>query len=90
MVITRAGVGLRIAELLALRVQDVDFLRRTMQTSGRFCEMTRAGFHSNTKITTNVGVAEHGLRVPLRQGQKVPVDHGYVMQTASATLKAVP
>ena len=24
-----------------------------------------------------------------QQGQKVPVDHGYVMQTASATLKAV-
>jgi integrase len=29
MVITQAGLGLRIAELLALRVQDVDFLRRT-------------------------------------------------------------
>jgi integrase len=27
MVITHAGLGLRIAELLALRVQDVDFLR---------------------------------------------------------------
>jgi len=29
MVITQAGLGLRIGELLALRVQDVDFLRRT-------------------------------------------------------------
>ena len=29
MVITQAGLGLRVAELLALRVQDVDFLRRT-------------------------------------------------------------
>lgn len=29
MVITQAGIGLRIGELLALRVQDVDFLRRT-------------------------------------------------------------
>jgi integrase len=28
MVITQAGLGLRIGELLALRVQDVDFLRR--------------------------------------------------------------
>lgn len=29
MVITQAGLGLRLGELLALRVQDVDFLRRT-------------------------------------------------------------
>ncbi len=29
MVLTQAGLGLRIGELLALRVQDVDFLRRT-------------------------------------------------------------
>jgi integrase len=31
MVITQAGLGLRVAELLALRVQDVDFLRRTVR-----------------------------------------------------------
>ena len=31
MVITHACLGLRIAELLALRVQDVDFLRRTVR-----------------------------------------------------------
>jgi integrase len=31
MVITQAGLGLRIAELLALRVQDIDFLRRTVR-----------------------------------------------------------
>jgi integrase len=31
MVITQAGLGLRIAELLALRVHDVDFLRRTVR-----------------------------------------------------------
>jgi integrase len=29
MVIAQAGLGLRIGELMALRVQDVDFLRRT-------------------------------------------------------------
>lgn len=29
MVLTQAGLGLRIGELLALRMQDVDFLRRT-------------------------------------------------------------
>jgi integrase len=31
MVITQAGLGLRIGELLALRVRDVDFLRRTVR-----------------------------------------------------------
>jgi integrase len=30
MVITQAGLGLRIGELMALRVQDIDFLRRTV------------------------------------------------------------
>jgi integrase len=31
MVITQAGLGLRLGELLALRVQDVDFLRRQVR-----------------------------------------------------------
>jgi integrase len=31
MVITQAGLGLRIGELLALRVVDVDFLHRTVR-----------------------------------------------------------
>jgi integrase len=31
MVIAQAGLGLRIGELMALRVQDVDFLRRTVR-----------------------------------------------------------
>jgi integrase len=30
MVITQAGLGLRIGELMALRIEDVDFLRRTV------------------------------------------------------------
>jgi hypothetical protein len=31
MAIMHAGLGVRIAELLPLRVQDVDFLRRTVR-----------------------------------------------------------
>lgn len=31
MVVAQAGTGLRIGELMALRVQDVDFLRRTVR-----------------------------------------------------------
>ncbi len=35
MVVTQAGLGLRIGELLALRVEDVDFLRRTVRVEGQ-------------------------------------------------------
>jgi integrase len=37
-VITQAGLGLRIAELLALRVEDVDFLRRNVKID---CQLTQ-------------------------------------------------
>lgn len=36
MVVTQAGLGLRIGELLALRVEDVDFLRRTVRVEWQF------------------------------------------------------
>lgn len=38
MVITQAGLGLRIGELLALRVQDVDFLRRRVEVVWQFTD----------------------------------------------------
>lgn len=40
MVLAQAGLGVRIGELLALRVQDVDFLRRTVRIEWQF--VTRA------------------------------------------------
>ncbi|SFT63824.1 Site-specific recombinase XerD [Geodermatophilus amargosae] len=36
MVLAQAGLGLRIGELLALRVQDIDFLRRTVRVEWQF------------------------------------------------------
>ncbi len=42
MVITQAGLGLRIGELLALRVEDVDFLRRTVRIEFQIDRKTRA------------------------------------------------
>lgn len=36
MVLTQAGLGLRIGELLGLRVPDVDFLRRTVRVEWQF------------------------------------------------------
>jgi integrase len=38
MVLTQSGLGLRIGELLALRVQDVDFLRRTVRIEWQFTQ----------------------------------------------------
>src|SRR5205823_2995825 len=41
MVLTQAGLGLRIGELLALRVIDVDFLRRTVRVEDQIDQKTR-------------------------------------------------
>jgi integrase len=41
MVIVQAGCGLRIGELLALRVRDVDFLRRTLRVEDQIDRVTR-------------------------------------------------
>ena len=38
MVLTQSGLGLRIGELLALRVQDIDFLRRTVPIEWQFTQ----------------------------------------------------
>lgn len=41
MVVTQAGLGLRVSELLALRVQDVDFLRRTVRVEHQIDHKSR-------------------------------------------------
>lgn len=41
MVVAQAGLGLRIGELLALRVEDVDFLRRTVRVQDQIDRVTR-------------------------------------------------
>ncbi len=41
MVVAQAGLGLRIGELLALRVEDVDFLRRTVRVEHQIDRQTR-------------------------------------------------
>lgn len=41
MVLTQAGLGLRIGELLALRTSDVDFLRRTARVEHQIAQRTR-------------------------------------------------
>jgi integrase len=41
MVIVQRGLGLRLGELLALRAQDVDFLRRVVRIEEQMAELTR-------------------------------------------------
>ncbi|MGH3603662.1 MAG: site-specific integrase [Pseudonocardiaceae bacterium] len=41
MIVTQAGLGLRIGELLALRIVDVDFLRRTVRVEHQIDQQTR-------------------------------------------------
>jgi len=41
MVLTQAGLGLRIGELLALRVEDLDFLRRTVHVEHQVAQKPR-------------------------------------------------
>lgn len=41
LVIAQAGLGLRVGELLALRVPDVDFLRRTVRVEHQLTDLTR-------------------------------------------------
>jgi integrase len=48
MVLTQAGLGLRLGELLALRAVDVDFLRRTVRVEHQLEERTRARVEPKT------------------------------------------
>lgn len=51
MVLTQAGLGLRIGELLALRVQDVDFLRRTARVEDQIAPGARVRSEPKTPLS---------------------------------------
>ncbi len=57
MVITQAGLGLRLCELLALRVEDVDFLRRSVHI--------RSQFPSGRRVRTTTKTPRSERQVPL-------------------------
>jgi integrase len=52
MVITQAGLGLRIGELLSLRVQDVDFMRRTVRVEWQIAPGARVRSAPKTRRST--------------------------------------
>ncbi|MGY1736856.1 tyrosine-type recombinase/integrase [Geodermatophilus sp. SYSU D00684] len=49
MIIVQAGLGLRIGELLALRAEDVDFLRRTARVEWQFTSGSGSKFRTEPK-----------------------------------------
>ena len=54
MIVTQAGLGLRVAELLALRVEDVNFLGRTVKIDW---QLTQNGLDRvDPKLTALVAV----------------------------------
>jgi integrase len=105
MVITQAGLGLRIAELLALRVQDVDFLRPTVQIEW---QLSRDGKRRVPPITPRSrrmlplpnGVAESRYGKDRKSDAKAWqmwqanehrwVDPGYLIEACKRPAQAVP
>lgn len=76
MVLTQAGLGLRVGELLALRAQDVSFLGRSVRIEHQLAEGTRARVEPKTPrsrrtipLPAFVGeaLAEHLRRWPATQ-----------------------
>jgi integrase len=58
MVITQAGLGLRIGELPGLRVQDVDFLRRTVRIESQIRQ------HDRERVETKTQRAKRPIPLP--------------------------
>ncbi|MGI8798164.1 MAG: tyrosine-type recombinase/integrase [Pseudonocardia sp.] len=96
MVITQAGLGLRIGELLALRQSDVDFLRRTVRVEHQIDKRTRQQVASKTARSrrtlplpdvVSVALAEHVRQFPqapdgllLHTADGLPYWHEYYTQ----------
>lgn len=88
MVLAQAGLGLRLGELLALRAQDVDFLRRTVRVEHQLAEHTRERVDPKTPrsrrtipLPTMVaeGLAEHmRIHPPLKDGSLFYGNNGRV------------
>jgi integrase len=85
MVIAQAGLGLRLGELLALRVQDIDFLRRTARVEFQIAP--------RTKTRTEPKTPRSRRTIPLPQvvadtlaahiAQFPPVDDGSLFTTST-------
>jgi integrase len=88
MVIAQAGLGLRVAELLALRVEDVDFLRRTVrgewQTSPDGKQRVVPKTPRSRRTLPLPGVVAEALAAHMAAYQ--PADDGSLFTTAAGTM----
>ncbi|MGH3785094.1 MAG: tyrosine-type recombinase/integrase [Pseudonocardiaceae bacterium] len=68
MVLTQAGLGLRIGELLGLRLADIDFLRRTVRIEHQSHAVTRAlvppKTESSRRGTVNTTIRKANAKLP--------------------------
>jgi integrase len=87
MVIVQAGLGLRVGELLALRLADVDFLRRTVRVEHQIDKRTRERVPPKTPRSRRTiplpdvvaeALAEHIREFP-------PAANGLLFHTANGT-----
>lgn len=96
-VITQAGLGLRIAELLALRVQDVNFLKREVTVVDQLTQWTRERAVPKTTLSRRTvplpkvvgdALAAHLSQFPAVDGYLFTL-HGkpYLQNTFSVILK---
>ncbi|WP_328420205.1 hypothetical protein OG470_02145 [Micromonospora sp. NBC_00389] len=63
MVIVQAGLGLRLGELLALRVQDVDHLARTVRIEWQFAPQSKVRTEPKTRRSLRRPVPARLLRL---------------------------
>ena len=88
LIITQAGLGLRIAELLALRVQDVDFLRGSVKIDAQLTQ------DSKRRVDTKTPKSRRTLPLPAIVADALaahiaefpPAEDGTIFTTAQGNL----
>lgn len=85
MVVTQAGLGLRIAELFALRVSDVDFLRRTVRVEHQIDPKTRERIPPKTPRSRRTVPLPAVVAVALSEHLRAfpPAPDGLIFHTSS-------
>jgi integrase len=88
MVIAQTGLGLRVADLLALRVEDIDFLRRTVQVEWQTSPDGKQRVVPKTPRSRRTlplpGVVAEALAAHMAAYQ--PADDGSLFTTAAGTM----
>jgi integrase len=74
LVIAQAGLGLRIGELFALRVADVDFLRRTVRVQDQIDQKTGSAGHRNALRGSMGSSARTAPQVQISHRERHPVN----------------